>query len=296
MGTVFNIQRYCLHDGDGIRTTVFLKGCPLRCIWCHNPEGLDVKPSMSYNSDKCSLCGRCLSECKGRAIVDGRVVISRSECVLCGNCVHNCLMGANEIYGKEMTAEEVMTEVLKDRIYYKTSGGGMTLSGGEPSMQAEFALELIDIAASEGISVFIETCGIGSVDFYKRAVERNCVFLFDIKCVDSQKHKRLTGVGNEHIMDNLNFLFDNGADVIIRLPMIPILNDSDEDIAAACRILLENKGKYRYAQLMPYHTFGIAKAERLGKDSVFRSKDADDADKQRWREAFLKNGIEVKIS
>lgn len=296
MGKIFNIQRYCLHDGDGIRTNVFFKGCPLRCIWCHNPEGLSLETSISYNREKCSLCKRCIEGCRCRSIVDGEIYIERSECTLCGKCVESCLCSANEIIGKEMNADEVMHEVVRDKIYYKTSGGGMTLSGGEPSMQAEFALELIEKAKKEGITVAVETCGIGSRDFYEKAFAAGAYFLFDLKCADSKRHKELTGVGNERILSNLAFLLDNGADVIIRLPMIPDVNDSDEDIDGIVRIFSANEGKYRYAEIMPYHSFGVSKAQRLGNKNAFCHADATDADKERWRERFSLRGIDIKIS
>ena len=169
MGTIFNIQRYCLHDGDGIRTTIFFKGCPLRCIWCHNPEGMTSTVSVSYNREKCTACGRCIPTCKAREIIDGNVIFDRSKCIGCGTCVGMCLLSANEVFGREVTADEVMKEAIKDKIFYETSDGGITLSGGEPSMQSDFALEIIESAKNEGISTCIETCGYGKADFYKKA-------------------------------------------------------------------------------------------------------------------------------
>ena len=296
MGTIFNIQRYCLHDGDGIRTNVFFKGCPLRCIWCHNPEGLSQKREISYNAEKCTLCNRCIDDCPGRSIEDGHFELDRSKCSLCGKCIENCPNSANELIGREVSADEVMAEVVRDKIYYKTSGGGMTLSGGEPSMQAEFALELVSKAKDQGIGVAIETCGIGSREFYEKCSEEGVTFLFDIKCIDSNKHKELTGVADGKILDNLRYLFSVDADVIIRLPMIPGINDTDEDIKSLCDFLLENAGKYRYAELMPYHSFGASKAKKVGAKSPFVCADATDTQKEIWRKRFEKNGINVKIS
>lgn len=296
MGTIFNIQRYCLHDGDGIRTNVFFKGCPLRCIWCHNPEGLDVKPSVAFNEEKCTMCGKCLEVCGGRSVADGKLNIERSLCIGCNRCVDVCLCGANEIFGREVTVDEVMNEVLKDKVYYKTSKGGMTLSGGEPSMQAEFALELIKTAKNEGVSTFIETCGIGARSFYEKALKHGASFLFDIKCIDTDKHKKLTGVSNENIISNLEFLFENCADIIVRLPLIPGINDLDDDIENLSEFLMKYKGKYRYAEIMPYHSFGVSKAQRLGKGCVYSSGDATADDKERWQRQFLEKGIKVRIS
>ncbi len=296
MGTIFNIQRYCLHDGDGIRTNVFFKGCPLRCIWCHNPEGMKSTPSLAYNREKCTLCGRCLPTCKARTIVDSTVIYDRSKCDGCAQCVGMCLAGANELFGKNVTADEVMNEARKDKIFYETSGGGITLSGGEPSMQADFALEIIKKAKEEGIGTAIETCGYGERNFYKKAFEMGATFLYDLKCMKSERHKELTGVHNERIIENLEMLFSLCADVIIRLPMIPGVNDSEEDIDLLCAFLKKHEGKYRYAEIMAYHSFGVAKAERIGKENVFSQKDAAQSDKDRWTNAFLERGIDVKIS
>ena len=171
MGIIFNIQKFCIHDGDGIRTCVFLKGCPLRCIWCHNPESFDKSPALSFNKQKCTLCGSCLALCSARHMQNGELKIDRKKCFVCGKCEEVCLNSANEIIGKEITASEVITEVLKDKIFYDTSGGGLTVTGGEPSYQADFTLELLTLAKDSGISFAIETCGIGSRDFYKKAAD-----------------------------------------------------------------------------------------------------------------------------
>lgn len=296
MGIIFNIQKFCLHDGDGIRTCVFLKGCPLRCIWCHNPESLEKTPSLSFSKSKCTACGRCLPTCPGRSIVDGQIKIERDKCTLCGECVNACLMNANEVLGKEKTAEEVFAEVIKDKMFYDTSGGGLTVSGGEPSYQPEFTLELLNMAKDAGISRAIETCGIGARDFYDKACDIGTTFLFDIKCIDPARHKELTGADNAHILSNLTHLFERGADVIIRLPMIPGCNDRDVDIAGLCEFLNEHKGKYRYAEIMPYHTLGIGKSEKIGKEAKFVHESASNDDIDRWTSLFASHGTEVKVS
>ena len=208
MGIVFNIQKFCIHEGDGIRTCIFLKGCPLRCIWCHNPESLDREPVLSFNQQKCSSCGRCIAECSARTIVNGTLTLDRKKCIKCGTCTDACLNDANELIGKEMTTGEALEEVLKDKMFYDTSGGGLTVSGGEPSYQPEFTLELLSLAKEKGISLAMETCGIGSTDFYKKAVSLGTTFLFDIKCLDSVRHKELTGADNTHILSNLQYLMD----------------------------------------------------------------------------------------
>lgn len=295
-GVIFNIQKFCIHDGNGIRTCVFLKGCPLRCIWCHNPESLGKSPVVSFNKHKCSLCGRCLDVCCARTIENGTVMIDREKCAVCGKCTASCLNNANEIIGKEVTAAEVMTEVMKDKIFYDTSGGGITVTGGEPSYQPEFTLELLSLAKDSGISLAVETCGIGSRDFYEKSADLGTTFLFDLKCIDPERHRRFTGSDNVHIMSNLRYLMDRGADIIIRLPMIPDCNDSDEDISLLASFLNENKGRYRYAEIMPYHTLGTGKSEKIGTVSAYARENATDNEISRWCSLFASHGTDVRVS
>ena len=295
-GIVFNIQKFCIHDGDGIRTCVFLKGCPLRCIWCHNPESLDKAPTLSFDRDSCSSCGECLSVCRARTIVNGTVIVDRAGCIGCGRCAQVCLNDANEIIGREMSAADVIDEVVKDKLFYDTSGGGLTVTGGEPSYQAEFTLELLTLAKAAGISCAIETCGIGQRDFYERAADIGATFLYDIKCIDAVRHRELTGVDNAKIMSNLLYLMERNADIIIRLPMIPDCNDSDDDIALLSDFLNKNKGRYRYAEIMPYHTLGKHKSEKIGATALYTHDNAGDAEKSRWCSLFASYGADVRVS
>ena len=295
-GIIFNIQKFCIHDGDGIRTCVFLKGCPLRCIWCHNPESLHRALTLSFNKQKCSSCGRCIAECSARAIENGIITIDRERCTSCGKCVEICLNDANEIIGKEITTREVLDEVLKDKMFYDASGGGLTVTGGEPSYQQGFTIELLTLAKENGISLAIETCGIGPRDFYERVADLGATFLYDIKCLDPLRHKELTGVHNSHIISNLHYLMERGADIIIRMPLIPNCNDSDEDIESLCAFLNENKGRYRYAEIMPYHTLGIGKSEKIGTNATYIHDSATDDEISRWVSLFNSHDIDVKVS
>lgn len=195
-----------------------------------------------------------------------------------------------------MTAQEVIDEVIKDRIFYNTSGGGITVTGGEPSFQPDFTIELLSLAKDEEISLAVETCGIGSRKFYKKAADLGTTFLFDIKCIDSEKHRRLTGADNTHIMSNLEYLMERDADIIIRLPMIPDCNDSDEDIALLSAFLNKNNGRYRYAEIMPYHTLGTGKSEKIGISVPYVHENASRTEIDRWCKLFTSHGTDVRIS
>lgn len=295
-GIIFNIQKFCVYDGDGIRTCVFLKGCPLRCIWCHNPESYEKSPTLSFSKNKCTLCGRCLAVCSARKIENGNIDIDREECTKCGKCTELCLCDANEIIGKEMSSTDVIAEVLKDKMFYDSSGGGITVTGGEPSYQPDFTLELLSLAKDEGISIAVETCGIGSRDFYEKAADLGATFLYDIKCIDPVRHRELTGSDNARIISNLRYLMSRGADIIIRLPMIPDCNDRDEDITLLASFLNENKGRYRYAEIMPYHALGIGKSEKTGAVSAYAHESASDDEISRWCSVFASHGTDVRVS
>ena len=185
---------------------------------------------------------------------------------------------------------------VEDKMFYDTSGGGLTVTGGEPSYQPEFTLSLLTLAKNARIGIAVETCGIGERDFYEKAADLGTTFLFDIKCIDAKRHKEFTGADNAHILSNFRFLTEKGADIIVRIPLIPGCNDTDEDIARLAGFLEENKGKYRYAEIMPYHSLGIGKAENFGKTPAYVHADATKTDISRWQNLFASNGIQIKVS
>lgn len=265
-GTVFDIQKCSVHDGPGIRTTVFLKGCPLDCLWCHNPESKFPKPQLMLYTAKCIGCGECVLACPDGLhafSADGTHLIDRKHCLRCGKCETVCT-GALHLCGRKMSVDEVMTEVLKDKLFYDNSGGGITLSGGEPLMQAEFALALLTEAKRHELHTAIETSGFAKWETLKAFAEVVDLFLWDVKETDSEQHKTFTGVGNELILDNLERLNALGAKVILRCPIIPGCNDREEHLANIGR-LAERLSCVDHIDVEPYHPLGKGKASALGR-------------------------------
>lgn len=264
-GTVFNIQKFCTSDGPGIRTTVFLKGCPLKCAWCHNPESQSAKPELLYYADKCVSCLRCLPLCRtgAQTVRDGKHFLDREKCVNCFQCVGT---GCNALarVGVKMTTGEVMEEVLKDKTFYDTSGGGITLSGGEPLWQGEFAAELLGAARRAGINTCVETCGFVRRDILTGVLPLVDTFLFDIKLTDDEAHKRHTGVMFAPILENLRFIDSLGARIVLRCPIIPGVNDNTEHFERVARIGDETHGVTEI-NIEPYHPLGASKCAGLGR-------------------------------
>lgn len=267
-GIVFNIQKYSIHDGPGIRTVVFLKGCPLKCEWCSNPESNQLDIEIMYNSEICMLCKQCISVCPIDALTlkeeKQSIDVNRIECDKCGKCVEICPSGALSLAGRYMTVEEVMQEVKKDILFYRKSGGGITLSGGEPGSQPEFSEAILKSAYSMGIHTAIDTCGYYSYEILQRLVKWTDLFLYDIKHVDNAKHINGTGVSNQLILDNFRKLIDIGISVIVRIPIIPGFNATKKDLRLICKFLSNISG-FKEIHLLPYHRLGDSKAIRLGK-------------------------------
>jgi len=251
---VFNIQRFAIHDGPGIRTTVFLKGCPLSCLWCHNPEGISPNVELMWAKYKCIHCGSCIASCSNQALsFDGDLLILRkNQCTLCGKCAQYCPTDALRNVGQLMEPEDLLKELKKDIMYFDQSDGGVTFSGGEPLQQSEFLLEVLPKIKSQGVHVTIDTSGYVNQEDLEEILPFVDLFLYDLKVIDEAKHIKYTGVSNSVIKDNLKFLIEKKKDVVIRIPVIPSVNDSQQDVEDLCNFLASLSVKLKI-DLLPYH-------------------------------------------
>lgn len=251
---IFDIQRNSLVDGPGIRTTVFFKGCNLKCTWCHNPESQSSRPQMMFYRDKCTDCGKCREVCP-----------TPDTCTLCGKCTVYCPADARKVCGREYNVEEVLTEIIKDKAFYENSGGGVTFSGGECMLQIDFLSEILKKCKENGIHTAVDTAGHIPFEHFEKILPNTDLFLYDIKMFDSQKHKKYIGVGNELILDNLKELFKVGAKVWIRIPIISGVNDTLEEMRNI-KDFLERCGQPEKIELLPYHAMGENKYRAIGKE------------------------------
>ena len=264
-GIIFDISRACLNDGPGIRTTVFLKGCPLKCAWCHNPESQNIKPEILYSQSKCINCGRCIEVCPNNChSINDIHAFTRNLCIGCGECTKACVAGALRLAGRYCTVDEVMHEVIRDKAYYEDSGGGLTVSGGEPMMQIDFLERLLKAARQEEINTCIETCGYAPKDAFARIATLTDCFLFDWKESNAEKHQCFTGVSNALIRENLEFLDSVGANIILRLPLIPGYNDTTEHLHGI-RNVIQRFHSIQKVEVLPYHPLGVSKEVELGR-------------------------------
>ena len=263
-GTVFDIKKFALHDGPGLRTTVFLKGCPLCCPWCHNPEGILPAPQRIARPERCIGCGLCAAACPEQALeLDGReVVYHPGRCVGCGACAAACPAEAVAFAGKVMSVGQVLAEIEQDRSFYDQSGGGVTFSGGEPLMQPDFLLELLKACGSQDLHRTVDTTGYGPVELLRAVAESSELLLFDLKHMDSRRHQSLTGVPNEPILDNLTMLAKTDRTLWVRIPLIPGVNDNADNLTATARFLGGLPHPPR-VQILPYHSSARGKYQRL---------------------------------
>jgi pyruvate formate lyase activating enzyme len=264
-GSVFNIERYSVHDGPGIRTLVFLKGCLLSCLWCCNPESQQAKPELLLFPENCIGCGACVDACPVGAVTlrEGKIVTDAAKCTLCMRCVDECYPEARRAYGRPMSVDEVIKKIEGDIPFYERSGGGVTVSGGEPFVQHKFLKELFQACRSRGIGTAVETCGYVPEDVFSAMMPYVDVYLFDLKHMDSAHHRELTGKDNQLIHRNFQAVVAAGKHVIPRMPLIPTLNDSWENLRETCAFLRKNG--LDTLNILPYHELGVNKYARLGR-------------------------------
>lgn len=261
-GIITDIKRFAVHDGDGIRTTVFFKGCPLECVWCHNPEGIKSRPEIGYYEHKCRDCGLCAKLCKANTYKDGRHEFNSTECDLCGKCSTVCPAEAFTVYGKLVTAEELLTILLEDKDFYENSGGGITLSGGECLMQADFSKEVLTLCKNTGLNTAVDTCGCVPKDAFDKVIPYTDMFLYDIKAIDPKIHKKCTGRSNELILENLKYIDSLGCKSEIRIPYVPGYNSGEIEKIRDFLLPLKNVTRVK---VLPYHNLAGSKYKALGR-------------------------------
>lgn len=270
-GIVYNIMRYSTEDGPGLRTTVFLKGCPLSCRWCHNPESQRKTPELFFRPDECIDCGECLEVCPQGAIGQGPegLIQDQARCDNCGACARVCPTGAREMVGREMSVDSVMAEIMKDLAFYEESGGGVTFGGGEPLYQPGFLTALLQACKEEELHTAVDTSGLADPEVLRRVIPLTDLFLYDLKHLDEIRHLALVGAPNRLILDNLRLLDRLGARVVIRVPFVPGDNDGRENLESLGQ-LLASLDSINQVSLLPYHETGVEKYRLLGRAGEIR--------------------------
>ena len=298
-GAIFNVQGYSIHDGPGIRTTIFVQGCPLSCSWCQNPESQPRRPQLFFDSDKCKGCGKCLAVCTEAAIqlVDGKALTDRARCSGQGDCVAACPNDARSLIGRAASAQEVFDELSADAIFYQQSGGGVTLSGGEPLAQPGFAQALLKLCKDAGFHTTLDTSGFATWEVVKSVLRYVDLVLYDFKHMDAQQHQKLTGVANQLILDNARRIHHElGIALWARVPIIPGHNDTAENIEATARFIAQELSPEIPVNLNPYHPFGESKLERLGRPgSTFATQAPSEQRVAEIAAVFRSYGLTVSI-
>jgi len=299
-GMVYNIQGYSIHDGPGIRTTVFLKGCPLNCDWCSNPESKLPHAEIVINNNRCINCGRCIEVCHRNAISFRKEVLmfEREKCDFCLECAKACPTKAIERVGRCYTAHELIKEIEADRLFFINSGGGVTFSGGEPLFQADFLLRVLHLCKKHDVHTALDTCGFVPWEVMEESLNYVDLMLYDLKHLDDHVHKMGTGAGNKRIIENLLRAADAGKTRIwIRIPVIPGFNDNHESMEAIAELVSSlNNGGVEKVSLLPYHELGAAKYERLGLEYPYKGRNAPEEEKiLQFKELFGSAGIHVNV-
>lgn len=295
LGLIFDVMRFSLHDGPGIRTTVFFKGCPLECWWCHNPEGISSELEVIYFADRCVRCGDCVAACPHHAITwDDRPVHNAQLCQKYGECAAVCPAEATQMAGRWVTVEQMMAEVARDQVFFDESGGGVTFSGGEPFLQSRFLEEALEACRARRIHTVVETCGVANRAALLRAAPNVDLFLYDLKLMDADKHRRYTGAGNETILDNLRALAETHRNIIVRMPVIPGINDDAQNATDLAQFL--KLAGIRRLDLLPYHEIGSDKYRRLNRAYQLEELRPPSSEQmQKLAEGFRRHGMEVRL-
>ncbi|MGB6127820.1 MAG: glycyl-radical enzyme activating protein [Psychrilyobacter sp.] len=262
-GKILNIQRCSIHNGPGIRTTVFFKGCPMTCLWCHNPESQSFKNEIMYDNEKCTNCQNCINSCLNNCIElnNDKIITNLDNCILCEKCIDHCVSGARELVGRDINPRDLVHEVMKDQEFFKNSNGGVTLSGGEALNQGEFTIEIARLLKKRGVSVALDTCGFVSKEHLEKISQYIDIFLYDIKIIDSKKHLEFTGVDNKLIFENLKLLSSLSSRIFIRIPLIEGINTSDAEIQGILDLI--DGINVEKISLLPYHEIGKHKYNKL---------------------------------
>lgn len=293
-GIVFNCMRFAVNDGPGIRTTVFFKGCPLRCTWCHNPESQDGKPSLLYAPERCLSCGDCVHACTHGALRwDGAPVRDENKCELCGACCNICVSEARRLAGYRVTVDQLLQTILRDRILYDESGGGVTFSGGEPLSQPEFLQEILMACRAERIHTTVDTCGYAKPETFVRVCSHADMLLFDLKVMDSELHREVTGVGNETILENLKTAARMPKPLIVRIPVVPGVNDDPANISATLEFL--KSIAVSRVDLLAYHQTGQEKYRRLGWECKYQATPPSSTQMEALLQQFSEHGFSVRV-